>query len=79
MSADVSQMAVDAYASQQSSNLVEDARAIIEQAERDGVDPDERLREIVQRAVRDGFLFGGAAAEAGDAAPDAESKRPRGE
>jgi len=32
----------------------------MEESERDGTDPDERLREVVERAVREGFNFGGA-------------------
>jgi len=31
----------------------------MEESERDGTDPDERLREVVERAVREGFNFGG--------------------
>ncbi len=31
----------------------------MEQAERDGVNPDERLRQVVEQAVREGFNFGG--------------------
>lgn len=37
----------------------------MEESERDGTDPDERLREVVERAVRQGFSFGG---QLGDAA-----------
>lgn len=37
----------------------------MEEAERDGTNPDERLREVVERAVRQGFSFGG---QLGDAA-----------
>lgn len=55
----------------------------MEEAERDGTDPDERLREVVERAVRQGFSFGGQlgdAAGAGQAAEmdgQAETKRTR--
>lgn len=31
----------------------------MEESERDGSNPDERLREVVERAVREGFNFGG--------------------
>lgn len=74
-----SQHAVDTFASQQTSNLMEEARAIIEQAERDGVDPDERLREVVQRAVREGFQYGGDLGEvsAPDAGAESDNKRSR--
>lgn len=62
---DVSALAVDEYTSQQTSSLLEDTKRIMEEAERDGTDPDERLREVVERAVRQGFSFGG---QLGDAA-----------
>lgn len=62
---DVSALAVDNYTSQQTTDLMEETRRIMEAAERDGTDPDERLREVVERAVRQGFSFGG---QLGDAA-----------
>lgn len=56
----------------------------MEESQRDGTDPDERLREVVERAVRDGFSFGG---QVGDAVRpdedvdgndgDEERKKPR--
>ena len=39
----------------------------MEESQRSGTDPDERLREVVERAVRDGFSFGG---QIGDAVRD---------
>lgn len=39
----------------------------MEESERDGSDPDPSLREAVERAVRDGFTFGG---QVGDAVLD---------
>lgn len=62
---DVSALAVDQYTSQQTTDLLAETRVIMEQCERDGTDPDERLREVVERAVREGFNFGG---QLGDAA-----------
>jgi hypothetical protein len=38
---------------------MEETRRIMEESERDGTNPDERLREVVERAVRDGYAFGG--------------------
>jgi hypothetical protein len=61
----VSALAVDQYTSQQTTDLLAETRVIMEQCERDGTDPDERLREVVERAVREGFNFGG---QLGDAA-----------
>ena len=43
----------------------------MEESERDGTDPDERLREVVERAVRQGFSFGG---QLGDAAGTASGQ-----
>jgi hypothetical protein len=50
---------VDAYATEQAGSLLEETQRIMAEAERDGSNPDERLREVVERAVRDGFSFGG--------------------
>ncbi|BEI87200.1 hypothetical protein CcaverHIS002_0705460 [Cutaneotrichosporon cavernicola] len=54
----VSQHAMDAYASRQTNDLLAQTQAIMAQAERDGSDPDAALREVVGRAVREGFSFG---------------------
>lgn len=56
----VSNQAVDAYASQQTNDLLARTKEIMEQAERDGTNPDDRIREVVEQAVRDGFQFGAA-------------------
>lgn len=56
----ISALAVDNYTSTQTTNLLEETKRIMEESERDGTDPDERLREVVERAVREGFNFGGA-------------------
>lgn len=74
----VSSQAVDAFASQQTQELLARTQAIMEQAEKDGTNPDERLREVVERAVREGFQFGAANNEGGDQ-PGADGKRPRAE
>ena len=76
---EVSELAVDQYANQQTSSLLHETQRIMEESERDGVDPDERLREVVERAVRDGFSYGGRIGE-GDAVVDVdgeEAKRTR--
>jgi hypothetical protein len=83
-SSDVPQLAIDRIAGQQTDDLLADARAIMEQAERDGVDPDERLREILQRAVREGFRVGGNIGAGAGGGSDANlespnAKRSRGE
>jgi hypothetical protein len=53
----------------------------MEESERDGTDPDDRLREVVERAVREGFNFGGALGEVAGLAESIEvddgSKRAR--
>lgn len=79
---EVSALAVDNYTSAQTSDLLAQTRVIMEQCERDGTDPDERLREVVERAVREGFNFGGqlgdaAAGGAGGEVAEAEVKRSR--
>lgn len=55
----ISALAVENYTSTQTTNLLEETKRIMEESERDGTDPDERLREVVERAVREGFNFGG--------------------
>lgn len=45
----------------------------MEESERDGTDPDERLREVVERAVREGFNFGGVLGGVAGVAGVAES------
>lgn len=60
----VSALAVDEYANRQTSSLLTETRRIMEESQRDGTDPDERLREVVERAVRDGFSFGGQVGDA---------------
>ncbi|KAK8869828.1 hypothetical protein IAR55_000396 [Kwoniella newhampshirensis] len=54
----ISQLALDNYTNEQTSNLLQEAQEILEQCTRDGTDPDERLREVVERAVKDGLAFG---------------------
>lgn len=49
---------MDAYASHQTNDLLAQAQTIMAQAEQDGSDPDAALREVVGRAVREGFSFG---------------------
>lgn len=60
----VSALAVDSYASSQAAQLLAQTQEIMEQAERDGVNPDDRLMEVVEQAVRDGLSFGGELGEA---------------
>lgn len=76
----MSNQAVDAYASQQTDDLLARTKEIMEQAERDGTNPDERLREVVEQAVREGFQFGAANNEnAGQSEAAGEGKRARAE
>lgn len=80
----VSNQAVDAYASQQTNDLLARTKEIMEQAERDGTNPDDRIREVVEQAVRDGFQFGAANNDAAGSAPaeegaGADGKRARAE
>ena len=53
----------------------------MEESERDGTDPDERLREVVERAVSNGMSFGGqigaAVRDSVITAMDEEKKRTR--
>lgn len=63
----ISQLALDNYTSTQTVALLQEAQRIMEECARDGVEPDERLREVVERAVRDGLAFGREAGE--DEAP----------
>lgn len=75
----ISQLALDNYTATQTAALLEEAQRIMEECARDGVEPDERLREVVERAVRDGLAFGREAGE--DEAPAAaegdQQKRAR--
>ncbi|KAL7423967.1 hypothetical protein Q5752_001552 [Cryptotrichosporon argae] len=80
----VSQLAVDAFATRETADLLARTQEIMEQAERDGTDPDARLRAAVEDAVRRGFALGGEVGDAVDAAaqgqgPDDATKRTRGE
>ncbi|WWD15899.1 hypothetical protein CI109_100323 [Kwoniella shandongensis] len=54
----ISQLALDNYTTAQTSYLLAEAQSILEQSALDGSDPDERLREVVERAVREGLQFG---------------------
>jgi hypothetical protein len=58
---------------------LEETKRIMEESERDGTDPDDRLREVVERAVREGFNFGGQLGDAvaGETGEDEERKRAR--
>ncbi|TYJ57199.1 hypothetical protein B9479_002114 [Cryptococcus floricola] len=80
-SGDISQLALDNFTATQTSALMEEAQRIMEQCAAEGVEPDERLREVVERAVRDGMAFGQATGEGeeGEVASqgDASSKRAR--
>lgn len=74
----MSQHAMETYTSRQTNDLLAQAQEIMAQAERDGVDPDERLREVVGQAIRDGFAFG-ANSQAEEGPVDGEHKRTRAE
>ncbi|ORX39870.1 ankyrin repeat-containing domain protein [Kockovaella imperatae] len=60
-------VAIDQFADLHSSALMAEAQAVMEQAARDGVEPDEQLRAIIQRHVDAGRALG--AATGGDATP----------
>ncbi|WVQ98695.1 hypothetical protein IAU59_005826 [Kwoniella sp. CBS 9459] len=62
----ISELALDNFTSEQSSALMEEAQRIMEECARTGEDPDERLREVVERAVGAGLAFGRGAAEVGE-------------
>jgi len=51
---------VDNYASQQTSTLLQETQRIMQEAEATGENPDEKLREVVERAVRDGLTWTGS-------------------
>jgi hypothetical protein len=63
----MSTLAVDSFTSQQTSNLLAETQRIMLESEQSGANPDERLREVVERAVREGFNFGGALGDGADA------------
>ncbi|KIR96866.1 ankyrin repeat-containing protein [Cryptococcus deuterogattii 2001/935-1] len=75
----ISQLALDNYTATQTAALLQEAQRIMEECARDGVEPDERLREVVERAVRDGLAFGREAGEDEAPAPaeDDQQKRAR--
>jgi hypothetical protein len=55
---------VDNYAEEQASTLMLETQRIMEEAERTGENPDEKLREVVERAIREGMAWGGNGNEA---------------
>jgi hypothetical protein len=55
-----SALAMDTYASQQTSTLLQETQRIMQEAEVTGENPDEKLREVVERAVRDGLSWTGS-------------------
>lgn len=50
---------VDAYTSSQADALIEETQRVMAEAAARGEDPEAALREIVERAVREGLDFGG--------------------
>lgn len=72
---------LDQIANAQTSNLIADAQRIMAEAERDGTDPDERLRQIVEQAVRQGLNLGGLVGQQSrqeaDGQPEEEDGRKR--
>ncbi|KAK4688657.1 hypothetical protein P7C73_g1461, partial [Tremellales sp. Uapishka_1] len=73
----VSELAVDNYASEQTAALLQQTKEIMEAAERDGVSPDAQLRQVVERAVRDGLTFGGELGGQDQGGGEEEHKRSR--
>ncbi|WVQ78100.1 hypothetical protein IAT38_000181 [Cryptococcus sp. DSM 104549] len=75
----LSQLAMENYTSEQTAALMAEAQRIMEQCAADGTEPDERLRELVERAVASGLQFGREAgeAEAAGAVDGEERKRVR--
>ncbi|WVO12854.1 hypothetical protein L204_100462 [Cryptococcus depauperatus] len=55
----ISQFALDNYTTTQSAALMEEAQKIMEQCAQEGVEPDDRLREVLERAIQDGQLVFG--------------------
>lgn len=78
-----STLAVDTFTSQQTTDLLAETQRIMLEAEQSGENPDEKLREVVERAVREGFDFGGRLGESAgstqEGADEEERKRVRGE
>ena len=74
-------MALENYTNEQASALMEETRRIMEEAEATGEDPEDKLREVVERAVREGIVWGGAAPalEEGQDAQDGEGAREESE
>lgn len=66
---------VDAFTSTQTSSLLEESRRIMLQSQVDGVDPEERLREVVERAVREGLSYG----QMGSRGPEGEDAQADGD
>ncbi|RSH91946.1 hypothetical protein EHS25_009316 [Saitozyma podzolica] len=66
---------VDAFTSTQTSSLLEESRRIMLQSQADGVDPEERLREVVERAVREGLSYG----QMGSRGPEGEDAQADGD
>lgn len=54
-----SALAIDNYAQDQASSLLQETQRIMREAEQTGENPDEKLREVVERAVREGMAWGG--------------------
>lgn len=72
---------LDQIANAQTSNLIAEAQRIMAGAERDGTDPDEQLRQIVEQAVRQGLNLGGLVGQQSrqeaDGQPEEEDGRKR--
>lgn len=78
----VNQLAVDEFAARQTADLMAQSQSIIAEAQRTGTNPDDLLRDLVQRAVREGFSFGGDIGDMAGSGPDVDEeahKRARGE
>lgn len=55
--------------------LMLETQRIMEEAERTGESPDEKLREVLERAIRGGMALGGTEAEAVDGLVDQVKRR----
>ncbi|ORY33797.1 ankyrin repeat-containing domain protein [Naematelia encephala] len=74
---EISQQALDALASSRANTLLQESQRIMEQAQRTGIDPDDQLRQLVERAVREGILVGGEIRDRADEITGAEEERKR--
>lgn len=72
-----SQHSQDAASEQLTSSLISSAQEIMEQAQTEGRDPEEELRQVVSRTVLEGVLTGFEMSTDSSTEDDSPSKRPK--